>query len=326
MSDIDILLPFHRVDKFLHAAVASLLDSKDVRPRIILIDDRPYKNTSVNFPLNHRFKIVNNELSPGYGNALITGSGHIQSEYVALMNSDDLIDNEKLYRQLKELKNHDLSITNIERITSKGFKSKSLTGEITSNEYSKDFLLLGSYGANATWAMRSEWWKQQVLDNDQCLDWRIALSAFSDTKISYIPLKLYSYRRHSMQTNYTKLKTNEIDILYNSWAKFASKYSFLPKADLECFSFFAAPWIGESKINLEKMFAWSNSFIQSSALRSEEIQRNLQAILNRRFLIAIKNENFTIEEKLLLAKSGLPEACFLVKDLISNKIQNLLKM
>jgi hypothetical protein len=326
MREIDILLPFHRVDKFLNLAIASIFASKNVRPRIILIDDRPNKNNKVEFSLDSPIKIVKNELPSGYGNALKTGSLHIQTEFVALMNSDDTIEKDKLSRQLKALESCDLSITNIRRITPRGFYSKSLAGELTSSEYSTDFLSLGSYGANATWAMSSSWWKQQVLDNHQCLDWRIALSIFDSTKISYIPTKLYNYRRHSMQTNYSNLTTIEFDKLYRSWATFVSKYAFLPQPDLEYFSFFAAPWAEQQKINLVKMFNWSDSFINSSIFRSYEIQRNLQMILNRRFLIALRNENFTVKEKLVLAKSGSPEACFLIKDLISNKIQTLFRI
>jgi glycosyltransferase involved in cell wall biosynthesis len=154
--NLDVILPFHRADKYFESSIMSLAQTKSVSFRTILIDDRPNKSEVLVslFKNLKSYVVAETPGGVGYGKSLEYGSKIVESDAVALFNSDDLISPDRLSRQYDQLNSHDLSVTNIARINAQGKPIKSLTGEINSTNYDPIYLTLGSYGANATWCVR----------------------------------------------------------------------------------------------------------------------------------------------------------------------------
>ena len=317
---IDVIFPFHRVDSFLLEAIDSLSMSKEVSFRAIVVDDRAdqSKNVESLFGKFRNSTIVSTGGGAGYGAALKAGTENSTADVIALFNSDDLVDPMRLALQSKSLTYSDLSIARMERIKANGHRSKSISGEVFSNNYHPAYLLLGSYGANATWCMRSEWWKKNAFfDDDECLDWRIALSAFPTSKITYLESPLYFYRRHPNQITANKKIDSELMApVYSSWNEFAKLLlgRTFPRA---IFDAYGTPWlIGESVQNSEAAI-FEKDLINLSKQFDSAIHQNLKSLLHRRNLLLARNKSLPLFDRLKYFANGLPELRKMVTDFVS---------
>ena len=162
--DLDVLLPFHRNDEFLPRAIESLAEAKGVKFNVILVDDREDKTISYlkSFAKLSSFQIVETSGNTGYGHSLQLASKYISSDCVALFNSDDLMHPDRFKIQMKYLSHSDINFTKMIRVDGKGRRKRSLAGTLESDKFCILYLLLGSYGANATWCAKSSWWKENT--------------------------------------------------------------------------------------------------------------------------------------------------------------------
>ncbi len=117
-ADVDVLLPFHTLDRYFELALDSLAMSQNVNLRLILVDDTPVQNFDPSNLISRYSKIelVRTGGGQGYGVALREGSKFIESQAVALFNSDDLACAARFLNQLFALENADGSITSMQRI------------------------------------------------------------------------------------------------------------------------------------------------------------------------------------------------------------------
>ena len=322
MQKICVLLPFHRDDELLQSAVNSIFDSREIDPDLLLIDDRKTKNElNLRVPHGLSYRLIENTLNHGYGNALRMSFNNLEHDYVALMNSDDLISPYRFIKQIKSLNNADLSITKMRRM-SNGRIYRSLTGSTNFNQYTTDFLIFGAYGADATWTMRRNWWEKQTLDNRECLDWRIALKSFQSTKIAFVDEELYFYRKHSKQLNYAKMSQEDLHAIYTDWNCFLMKKNF-PSASLEVFKFFAMPWMRSPIRNIEEILEWSEKYILH-AENFDKITKNIfLKFLRRRFAVGITIPELTVGERLKMIIHAKDQAIGLAINHGQNQVNNL---
>lgn len=320
--DLEVLLPFHRVDSYFIEAIESLNRSKGVSFRLILIDDRIDRKIDIS-PILRSIKnviLVETEGGIGYGKSLELGTNEASASVIALFNSDDLICENKFYRQIKSLDSADISITKIQRILQNGQKSMSKSGTIQISRYNPIFLLFGSYGADASWCMRKEWWtKNAFFDDKECLDWRIALSSFSHSKISFIPESLYYYRKHSMQssseTNHNNLHMKNV---YTAWKNLSSEMG-ISNSNKFTFDFFATPWLNFNNEVGEDIFQWASSIREITGGMNNEIQKQINSFINRRFLIRTINSKSNFNGKLKTFKASNFESLFVISDLFRTR-------
>jgi hypothetical protein len=316
-AHIDVILPFHKIDQYFHDALESLAESKNVKLRLILVDDTLRQGFDLS-SLALKFsdiELVKTGGGRGYGLALSAASKFIDSEAIGLFNSDDLVSPWRFKKQLSSLENFDLSITSMQRISRSGNKGSSLMGEISSDKYDPIYLLLGSYGANATWVARQNWWKEKMFfDTQECLDWRIALKSFSKTNIHWNPEKLYYYRKHSGQvTAQNHISDLAINPVYSDWKNFAS-YSGLNVNTLSIFHMMAAPWLNNPIFNFVDLTNWSNELLIAASHKDSNIYRGISALLKRRYInFAIKSsDKLKVRTHALL--KGAPEIPPLFRD------------
>ncbi len=282
---LDVLLPFHRVDKYLFEAIQSVQNSVGINVNLILVDDRVDKSANLSSLENSNTKLVKNNQNHGYGNALKAGTQFLSANHVALMNSDDTISPTKFMKQLQSIEGNDLVITGIQRINQSGRVIPSLMGGLD-DAYHPIFLALGAYGANATWLVRSDVWKKFQLENVLCLDWRIAHKTFHDLKILFLPEALYFYRKHGAQPDYSLMSDVEIKEIFSSWSNFLSNYG-MQNFDVTTFYFLAAPWLRkriESFNLVESQISQIREFIESLPL---EVQNTFYSIIKRRYSLSI---------------------------------------
>jgi glycosyltransferase involved in cell wall biosynthesis len=317
--DLDVLLPFHKIDNYFQQAIDSLSSTKGVSFNTILIDDRVDKSQEINtFVADLKsFDIVKTTGGTGYGNALKLGTSCITKDYIALFNSDDLIDPLRFKKQLKELSEVELCISKISRIKDNNSKSSSIMGEIGSKLYDPIFLLLGAYGADASWSMRTEWWKSNVFfDNQDYLDWRIALKSFKETTISYIPEPLYFYRKHEEQVtkNRSSVSNNDLENTHLLWNILGKSYG-LPDFSFEIFCIFACPWRNTSNYTLIQIQEFLEQIDKNEFINNSSIAPYFKKLIKRR-LILLTRSNSNVFDKYWLAKKGFSEAYPLLMDII----------
>jgi glycosyltransferase involved in cell wall biosynthesis len=194
---VDVILPFHRDDEFLRVAVDSILASQNVIVRLLLIDDR--KIPIAISDLDCYIKVHTE--GAGYAEAINSALPHLQSEYVALMNSDDWSSPDRLHKQILSLEKFDaeLSICSLKKFE-KNHVLPALLGEIETEILDSNILLLGAYGANATWLATSKVWKESVrFEKSNVSDWLTAMKMFNRFRTAYLNENLYWYRKHPNQ-------------------------------------------------------------------------------------------------------------------------------
>ena len=317
--DLDVLLPFHKIDIYFQQAIDSLSSTKGVSFNTILIDDRLDKSQDINTLATKlkSFDIVETTGGTGYANALRLGTSYITQDFVALFNSDDLIDPSRFKKQIKELDKAELCISKISRIKHDNSKSYSMIGEMGSKHYDPIFLLLGAYGADASWSMRTEWWKRNAFfDNQDYLDWRIALKSFKETTISYIPEPLYFYRKHEGQVtkNRSSVDTNDLENTFLLWNALAKSYG-LPDFPFEIFCIFACPWKNPSGYNTLQIQEFLELIDKNEFLNNSRIAPYFNKLIKRRLIMLIRSES-SILDKYWLVKKGLSEVYPLFVDII----------
>jgi hypothetical protein len=316
--DLDVLMPFHRFDDYLKQAIDSLSATKGVTFNTILIDDRIDKTQDISKLVSNlkKFEIVSTTGGTGYSNALKLGTSCITADCVALFNSDDLIDPTRLQKQIIKLNTAEISITDIVRINWNNSKSRSVTGAIKSNYYDPAFLLLGAYGANASWCMRRAWWEENAFFDDQpCLDWRIALNAFGKSEISYIAEPLYLYRKHKKQiTNNKVLSRESLKPVFELWNKLLETYGIKPLS-YDIFSIFAVPWNKTSNLEIIETNNFVSQIIEHISFTNSNILKDYDKLIKRRLLLAIRQDIGTLD-RLKLAKSGHTALFPMLKDVI----------
>lgn len=304
--DLDVLMPFHRFDNYLEQAIDSLSATKGVTFNTVLIDDRIDQTQDISNLANKlkKFEIVSTTGGTGYSNALKLGTSYVTADCVALFNSDDLIDPARFQKQIVKLDTAEICITDLARINWRNSKSRSITGSIESSYYDPAFLLLGAYGANASWCMRSAWWeKNAFFDNQPCLDWRIALNAFGKSKISYIAEPLYLYRKHKNQISNNKtLDRKNLEPVFELWNNLAKNYGLGPLS-YDIFSIFAVPWNKTSSIEITEVNNFISQIVKHITTANFKILKDYENLIKRRLILAIR-QDIGISDRLILAKSG----------------------
>jgi hypothetical protein len=317
--DLDVLLPFHRVDRNFEEALISVSASEKISLRLILIDDRTDKSQDLSknlFGLEN-FQLVETGGGEGYGKALSIGSNFIINDAVAIMNSDDLVSPNRFWLQLKQLENKQLSIAGLQKINSLGRPKKSITGDLSSAIYDPLYLTLGAYGANASWCMQSSWWKtNSFFDADDCLDWRIALKSFHKTKLGFIADKLYFYRQHKSQfTANRNIDQRQISKIYGEWTNFCNELG-IGGYSIDFFSLIALPWVKAQEFSISELSEFMQRTQQYLSDNNPTLARDFLQLLKRRLLLGMRG-NISLGIKSDLLRVGFSELPSLLQDIMN---------
>jgi glycosyltransferase involved in cell wall biosynthesis len=293
---VEIILPFNKIDEYFLSALNSVLASEDVRIKILLLDDRVDCSSNLpKLPIG-TYKILRTS-TRGYGNAISEGLGQIDSEYFAVMNADDLIHPRRLINQILdlELKNADLSVGKIVKFNSSGKILTQRLGYLTKGEYTETVLLLGAYGADASWCGRTEKLKTWNISNELATDWITALENFSHLNVVYSPKAIYFYRQHESQLTKSEIfKQSSSQEIYNRWSLMNLNKGYRTLS-MEMFKLVACPWLvtkPPNKESIREATVWLREFNQSTNRRYATLVYRRNLFL---FCYAFKNHFLPIQ-------------------------------
>ncbi|MEI6021042.1 MAG: glycosyltransferase family A protein [Bacteroidota bacterium] len=212
------MLPFHKDDHFLKLALSSIYESEEVKINLILIDDRK----------NREQKIKCTTMSTGgigYEKAINEAIPFINTTYVALMNSDDLVHPRRFIEQINSLKlmSKNLSVTGMRKFAGKNVFQYPVGGQYLKSEFTDILQLFSSQYANASWLSTSDFWVSCVkfpnLGNGS--DWALGTKILNSKSVAVIPTPLYAYRIHRNQRTKSKKMMN--DEISKYWQELNSK-------------------------------------------------------------------------------------------------------
>lgn len=293
---VEVVLPFNRVDEYFVRAIQSVIASKRVHIYLTLVDDRLEDNLPIPEFAFENYRVIRTKIR-GYGNALREASELLKYEYFALMNSDDIIDEYRIYNQLKnlELNSSDLCISRIFKFNSSLQILVSKLGVMSNTNYDSRVLLLGAYGADASWCGKSSVLRNFSFSNELSADWIIALNNFGNLNITYANDAFYFYRQHDYQLTKSKsYKNQDFDSIFNAWRHMNSDNGLMD-LDLNSAILVCAAWIRPQNITIDSIKnsnLWLNNFNNSTS----HIYKHL--IYRRKLLLlveSLKLRYFTIE-------------------------------
>jgi hypothetical protein len=286
LASVDVLLPFNTIDEYLNVAIKSVLANRDVHVNLLLIDDQPptrYRDIKFYHP---QVEIIRTH-GIGYYSALNVASAHLKSDYVTLMNSDDIVSCTKYTEQIKALiaDESDFCVTYLSKFKGK-FSLFSKFGKNSSKKFTNEYLLLGSYFADATWLTKRSFWEREVVfGNEKIGDWALALQVFPNNKVSIVPKVHYWYRKHENQMtaeiNFHKSSATQI---YPLWKDLAKRYRW-PDLNLNSFGLIAAPLTLQSNLSRSDIYESINWLLKLTKNKDKIISK----LARRRYLyICIK--------------------------------------
>jgi glycosyltransferase involved in cell wall biosynthesis len=157
IAKVDVLIPFHRIDSYLEAAIASAQGSLGVEVRVIAINDSGQEVTKVLLGLRAEDLLVKS-LFKGYLGALSTGFANCEADFIAFLDSDDLQQETRLLSQVELMNETDADISSCELrkfVTPLDFREvKPLFGSVPQFVEPESKLILGAYGADSSLVIR----------------------------------------------------------------------------------------------------------------------------------------------------------------------------
>jgi hypothetical protein len=302
VKEIDVLLPFHEENSEFYAAIDSVNSSKEVKIRLILIDDRKNPEPLTNKPAN---STVVNSFGIGYAGALNTGKEYIYSPFTAIMNSDDLVHPKRLIVQIQKLieQNSQLCACGIQKFKNKRFLASRFGNLNLTGNLDRRVLLLGAYGVDATWCGQSDWWVKNLnfLDR-QMSDWATGMEISKKFDIYFHSKQLYFYRQHSNQTTANStFSSRGLEGIMDNWLSLAWE-SYLPDLSIREIAWVAAPRarMPLDKISIKRILRWLNQFDSAT----DGVYSDL---ISRRYLLLLSTyplNRYTIKEMLYSATAA----------------------
>lgn len=255
---LDVLMPVSRaewVEESVNSIKVAAIHANIQLRLIVIITKSGLELESDIFKSVPFLKIIRvNSYGANYETALRAGSVHLKSEFVALMNDDDICAINRFKTQISALRKSkaDISIGRMQKFGSHSYRPNFNSDFF--KRYHHLFLLIGPFGANATWMMKRDWWLSRI--NSSTIkgewDWGFALKYFPEAKYHYTKSTIYFYRQHidqiSRKTDYrTNLIQNMRELLLENWVA-----TIGPQVRAEAVNLIALPYLLTS-VNAKKL-------------------------------------------------------------------------
>lgn len=277
---VSVVLPWHQNTRYVFEAINSIKASDGVNIELLLIDDRlnPIRDEIGSLSKATTF-------SSGYSAAVNAGAKLATGDYVALMNSDDLVHPKRFISQIETLERNQtkLNFAKIRKVNESGKRKLHKSEEFSEEQFLKSSLLISSHLANATLLTKTQYWQNEIKfpEIPHGADW--LLSAELSKKFedwSFLPEEVYFYRQHRKQlTKNSHGISKKIDVAWENLnrtlglpplrAEIGTKLIFLKanKTDLD----------RNFKKDLDSLLGWKKEFSKQYP--------SLERILTRRIHI-----------------------------------------
>ena len=238
---LTVIIPVSRVD-WLRICIESIhlaVTESELVTEVFLVDTREHAIPDLqNFSMGAKiFRL------PGasYGEALDHCKSYVNSDFVALMNDDDLVTTDRFLKQYNQIIADDAEVC-MGKLRRLGEMNFSLNFQ-PFKTFSYDMLFMGPYCANATWFLKAQFFKNLPSINSKNWDWNIALLALNTARVTYLTDVIYLYRQHVGQvTRSPEYRLELFDSVYPQWKEsFHSNYDY--KASSNVIKAIAFPYL-----------------------------------------------------------------------------------
>jgi len=224
LSDIDVIVPFHKVDLYLAPAIQSVKQSQGVNVRVIAVNDSGILVDANTIGLD-----ANDVLIPadgkGYLAALATGVSNASAPLLAFQDSDDLTHPSRLFKQASMLLNQNLDLVtgNLVRMNSSGkvISTESVFGNLPKFLSPHEKLIFGPHGADSAILGRTSFvkdsWHSHRKFSPSFADYGWLLSIIDKAKIAHENSAVYYYRSHPFQMSRLAKDMNQWNLIFELW-------------------------------------------------------------------------------------------------------------
>jgi glycosyltransferase involved in cell wall biosynthesis len=224
VSEVDVLIPFHQIDDYLHQAINSAISSQGVETRIIAVNDTNSKVKPEDIGLRNTDILVSSKRN-GYVGALATGVAIATAPNIAFLDSDDLYHPTKLRKQLDLLSSSgaDLVTCKIAKFSSdpsklfKGF----VLGDFPEVLTQQELLIFGAYGADSSILIKREklqnTWGKHADFPPHLADYGWLLDTAAYLNCQHLEEFLYFYRSHPTQMSRNSNLNHDWRMLHQFW-------------------------------------------------------------------------------------------------------------
>ncbi len=278
MPDISVIVPSYNHSQFVGEAISSVLNQTHRPAEVIIIDDAS-SDASLQeiekFRGNPSVKIIPSNENLGGAESLNRGIGHSTGELIAICNSDDIWESDKLERQLNAF-TPDIGavFTDVRWIGKFGeelkggspFSSVFSQQNRSRGEWLRDLIEGGNCLCHPSVLIRREVYdKVGPYDNRmrQLPDYKMWLNVLQHTEINVLADKLIRFRLHD-NTSKPSYSTSIRD--RNEFADIALDFfSNLSEANfIRAFGSKKAPYDTNFNLNIEKaIYLWTNSKLET---------------------------------------------------------------
>lgn len=281
---IDVIIPFHRKDRFLAQSVRAIRQSVGVKPRIILVDDRKSDDSDLDFDLRG-IKLIRS-FGVGYAKALNLGLKEIETDNFAMQDSDDLTDRFRLRKQLDLLNSQglDFVVCQMRKITSVGSPSIRQPLIFRDSSIFRETNLIGSINSNSSWVCKAYLLKERNFLSERyaSLDWATTLQLEKEIRVGFLNEKLYFYRQHDLQmTKRDDYKLEAFFEVFPLWDKLNRELG-LPELSAAEAQMIAAPWSAQRDF-AKFPYHWVKKFLKMNQVRDSVDFPKVLILIQERF-------------------------------------------
>ena len=204
---ITVFIPVYNREKYIHDAINSVLNQSYQDFELLIINDGSTDSTSsiISQFSDSRIRLLHNPSNMGLAETRNRGLWEAKGEYIAFLDSDDLMINNRLEKQIQFLKkNPDVAGVGSRRnyINESGdIISKSGKNHSQEPDEVKISLLFYCAMTNSTFMGRTDILRSYAYDSSFkiCEDYDLFSRISRDNKLSNLPDKLVSTRSHMQQ-------------------------------------------------------------------------------------------------------------------------------
>lgn len=222
MHRVTVIMPVHNTQKYIEQAIDSILSQTYTNFELLIIDDASTDN-SIDYITNYkdnRIKLVRNKVNLGISRTRNYGIELSNTEYIALMDSDDIATPTRLEKEVRFLdENSDIDVVggHMRQIDEDGRDLNKQWSVCLNPKYVKAYLLLGNTVANGTTMFRKSFVEKSNIRFDEnsigAEDYRFWVDCSLQGNIANLDeVFLYWRTSHDSETNKVRLnKSRELD-------------------------------------------------------------------------------------------------------------------
>ena len=288
--EVSIILRSKNVERLmienLYEKIAADLNSH--KYEVVLVDDSIEQTCLIS---QENLKVVKTGGGKGPNRALELGAKNAKYQFCAIQDDDDPYVGGRILEQISKLISSGMvyCVAPVVKVTSSGRVIPQPFGLINYENYSTNWLLLGSYGGDASlvWDQKKSGPLCLPKDIDNFGDWVWGLENLWDSNTTYSTQTRYLYKQHSGQlTRHLKNLESELPVLFYSWRN-RQKNLNLPVLNDSDLKFIIKPRVVSKLKNRrsEIRHVWFRNFLEEMK-NNDRCNNELEILVSRKLALS----------------------------------------